>query len=274
MVYHNPVTAFIEALQEIAEQHCGMVLPTEICLTIMFRHSGMQHPFNAVMQDTEFQYTLRSLSCPANYGCVCGYREPRIITKSSPLWLNSHDSWRPTRITSHHSSRSTDYVHFGRHYQSKHKRRTNRRGQTWFNEDLCGVATLWYNYNANRDDPPRRPIPVTRRLEFSLADYLKHATIDRLEEDVAMFIGDPLLENATPQEWEWLTSAHERGTRNTGYTEPTREERRELVRKFLKMEPEPLPDVPDVAGILGRIKTRSAAAAPAPPPSAESGSSF
>jgi len=258
MVYYNPVTAFIEVLQETAEKHCGMVLPTELCLAIMFRYGGMQHPFNAVMQDTEFQYTLRSLVYPDNYGCVCGYREPRITTESSPLWLNSHDSWRPTRTTSCHSSRSTNYVHFGQYYQSKHKYRTNRNyGHTWFNVDQCGLNKLWHTYKLNRDDPPHRPLLVMRQLEFSLVDYLKRATIDRLEEDVAMFIGDPLLDNATPEEWKWLTSPHERGTRHTGYTEPTEEERQELVRKFLKIQPEPLPEVPDVASVLGRIKTRS-----------------
>jgi len=71
-----------------------------------------------------------------------------------------------------------------------------------------------------------------------------------------MFIGDPLLNNATPEEWKWLTSPHERGNQNIGYTEPTIEERQELVRKFLKGT-EPLPEVPDVSNLFSRIKTLS-----------------
>lgn len=253
MVYQDPIAEFISALQEISELHCGTALSPEICLIILFRYGGMQHPFNVVMQDTEFQYTLRSLEYPGAFDCVCGYRAPLITTESSSLWLKDHDTWHPTRITACHSFRSTHYDYC----QLKHYNWTGRNhSQIWLNNNRCGMAWLWYNYKLNRDDSPRWPPPAMTSREFSLVYYLKNATIERLEEDVVMFVGDPLLDNATPEEWKWLTSPHERGTRNTGRTEPTEEERRELIRKFLR-EAEPLPEVPDVSGLLSRIKTRS-----------------
>ena len=72
MVQQDPIAEFITALQEISQLHCGTALSPELCLIILFQYGGMQHPFNAVMQDTEFQYILKSLNYPANMGCVCG----------------------------------------------------------------------------------------------------------------------------------------------------------------------------------------------------------
>lgn len=228
----------------------------------------MQHPFNAVIQDTEFQYTLKSIDISNNHDCVCGlfvgrFTWPIVLPKTAaPAWLHNNDLWKPTTKTACHQTRDTQYSKFWPNYYYSVRDGYNtilkKNKQRWkLRTENCGKAYLWYGYKLNRDDLPQRPTPIMSQREFSLVDYLKNATIERLEEDVAMFIGDPLLNNATPEEWKWLTSAHERGTQHTGYTEPTQEERRELVRKFLKMEPEPLPEVSDMASVLGRIKTRS-----------------
>jgi len=263
MMQQDPIVDFISALQEISQLHCGTALSPELCLIILFRYGGMQHPFNAAMQDTEFQYTLKSFNHQSNIGCVCGLfvgKWPIVKpTNAAPAWLHDNDLWKPTTKTACHHIRTTYftnyYYSYSMRYMSPQYLRKNK--QCWgLRTERCGKAYLWYRYKLNREDHPHQPMPEMPSIEFSLVHYLRNATIERLEQDVAMFIGDPLLNNATPEEWKWLTSPHERGNQNTGYTEPTIEERQEIVRKFLKGS-EPLPEVPDVSSLLSRIKTLS-----------------
>jgi hypothetical protein len=112
--------------------------------------------------------------------------------------------------------------------------------------------------------------------EFSLPDFLRRASIDRLERELPAFVGGDLLSYMTLEDCEWLSacdsnSAHGWNGWRRGHTEQM--DRQALAKAYLtETMPEGMDGVGDdgpaaAAAAMSRIKSRSApeaAAAPAP----------
>ena len=267
IVMECPIGQHIVMLQEASQKHGEWMLPTEICLAILLRWGGLRHPTADLFQDAEFRYTMLGCSLVANgdggHECVCGMTQGGQGMNSearhmvSPLRYQA-DTFRPTRGIASHVRRITLNAEGG--YRSRHDLTLDRFGQAWVLEPYCSLKKLWWRVWKHREGVMLPWVYHTR--EFSLVEFLRRAPHDRLEIDLAEFIGDPVLDAVTNEEREWLCSPYQRTDQYDSHD--SREARMELVRAYMHEKPRDVQEV-GVGDWIRRIKPRTASEAATAP---------